>query len=166
MQLSDLPSPAKRLIALYAHPIHPCRNAINRFHWMVNFAWGYGQCDHYTLDTDTPQDWSAEWSSEEFRIYEHWNTRLHRNGLTACQEWLDDLPESLTNHTARVLVLFRIAEQNYTFRELIANHVREFSGHLYDASDIDELMEILNERSPPMAEEAAHLMIPFGDMDD
>ena len=140
MQLHKLPDHIQSLIAQYAHPIHPCKRSIDRFQWMVAFAWDD------LAPADAPQDWSGEWTAAEFREYEHWNTRVYRNGLEPCTEWLEDTPQSITNHTDRMLVQFRIAEQNYVFRALVAEHLRgETMQELVYSTpgSLDELMSIL-----------------------
>ena len=141
MQLHELPDHIQRLIAQYAHPIHPCKQSIDRFRWMVTpFA--------DRLDHDEPRDWSAMWTQDEFKQYEHWNTRMHRNDIRACEEWLEDTPQSITNHTDRTLLQFRIAEQNYTFRAFMAEHLRNESMRdlMYSVpGSLTELMSILNE---------------------
>ncbi len=122
------------LIALYAHPIHPCTNDIVRFRWMVA---------HFVDRQD------EDWSGLEFRQYEHWNTRMYHNGLEPCPEWLDDIVHSITNYTTRTKALFLLAEQRYTFRDShFSDYVRQrlATSDMYSTQTLVELMAILSRR--------------------
>ena len=63
----QLPDHVKDLIALFAHPIHPCKWEIDYFRHMV-----------YWVEED-----DRGWTGNEFQDWVKWREALDRNGHTA-----------------------------------------------------------------------------------